>query len=195
MSIQAEIDAVVGAFVEDLANLVRRTAVSVVEQAFGAPAAVAPRPRVAAPSVARPAPAPAPRRKAAAPVKAPVRAEPEPEVVEEAPPPPAPTPLRKRLSDQRRGRLFVVPSTPQPVIPLEPEFESETKVEAPVAEAAPARNKWVIVRRPARERAPAAEGDAGGDGPAADAQAAAAAVEASPNAPAADAPPADGALS
>ena len=184
MSIQAEIDAVVGAFVEDLADLVRRTAVSVVEQAFGAPAAVASSPRVAAPSVARPAPAPAPRRKAAVPVKAPVEPEPEPEVVEEAPPPPAPTPLRKRLSDQRRGRLFVVPSTPQPVIPLEPEFESETKVEAPVAEAAPARNKWVIVRRPARERAAAAEGDAGGDGPAVEAQAV---VEASPAAPAPDA--------
>lgn len=192
MTMQAEIDAVVQAFVEDLAEMVRRTALSAVQSALGdegsdevAGAGHAPPPRAKAPVAARAkataakttpkkAAKPAPKRGAAPPDRAPEEEEEEPEA---AAPPPPPAPLRKRLDPQRRGRLIVVPSTPAPAPkgddleplaldeasisePAKPASKAEPApqaraVEAPSADATPEptpAKKWVIVRRPARDR-------------------------------------------
>lgn len=189
MTEQAEIDALVEAFVQDLAELVRQAALSAVRNALtmgpqtapyaGAPSsrrvsmgtraaakpeAVGPRStrRVAAAAAPQKA---APQKKKAAPAP---EVDEEPEEVEAKPesaPPPAPR--RLRLDRQRRGRLIVVPSTPVPETPLADEEEAvasprvrEPKASIPAPEAAevtPAK-KWVIHRRPARDRAnPATE--------------------------------------
>jgi hypothetical protein len=131
MIVRAEIDALVEAFVEDLAGLVRRTALEAVQQAIQADlpapygAAVA-KPKVAPkPAPAKKAPAPAMAKKAAPVAAKPTPAKPAPaktaapkappvKAAAPAPEPPKPAPVvgsvRKKL-EQRRGRVVVLPST------------------------------------------------------------------------------------
>jgi hypothetical protein len=167
MSIQAEIDAVVGAFVEDLAELVRRAALEEIRRALGATAAES----WSAAHEPRRAPAAAESRRA----RQPAAAEPTPRVVPPSTPEPTP-PVRKLLSPNRRGRLIVVPSTssqppsqPRPEAPppsappveaAAPQPPKAPSTPPPESESTPAR-KWVVVRRPARDRvATAANGGA-----------------------------------
>jgi hypothetical protein len=147
MIVQAEIDALVEAFVEDLAGLVRRTAIEAVNQAIladvpapfahgatrGRVAPVKAAPVKAAPVKVAPAKAPpikpakalAPAPKAKPVAKAaPAKAEPAPEA-----PKVVIGSVRQRL-EQRRGRVVVLPSTQT--------LEAQAAAAASVASAAPA---------------------------------------------------------
>jgi len=169
MSIQADIDATVAAFLSDLVDLVRRTALEAAQAVLEAPGGLAfgaaSGPRLQPRPASKPRPRPAPRS-APAPVVA-------------APSAPA-RPTLRSLKDSRRGRLITLPSTPPPPIeqplpvvvrvpakmprkPRTPRAASTPPPPVAAAEPQPARN-WVVVRRPARDRR-----EAGGDAATADA--------------------------
>jgi hypothetical protein len=188
MSIQADIDATVAAFVSDVADLVRRIALESAQEVLGAQrgplVTAAPRPHPVSKPSPKATPKPSPKATPKPSPKPSPRSAPAPAV---ASAPPAPPP--RSLKDPRRGRLITLPSSetpprppveqPLPMVvkvpakqPRKPRTPKAASVPPPpvaAAEPQPARN-WVVVRRPARDRsepgsdAPATGGetDAGG---------------------------------
>ncbi|MFT3770582.1 MAG: hypothetical protein QM820_34580 [Minicystis sp.] len=153
-----DIDAAVGAFVEDLVELVRRAALDAAREAFAAQAGpVLP---------ARPAAVPKRRAEARA-----ARADEHEAPEAESKPMPAP-PAPRKLDRQRPGRLVFIPSSqsesPSPaedvpapryeVIPPRKPRKQRTVRAAAAPEATPAApaepipaRQWVVVRRPAKD--------------------------------------------
>lgn len=176
MSIEAEIDATVSAFVTDLMELVRRTALESVQEALS---------ELEVPPTSRPA-------HVTRPARAPARAPAPPESTRTRPPVPAPSkgprsqrsstppgsvrPLPVLAKAQPGAGAQAVPARPVPPVPpvvvrrLPPKRRRVARAAPPppppptpveAAEPQPAK-RWVVVRRPARDRAEPPLIEAGG---------------------------------
>lgn len=151
MSTKSEIDAVVGVFVEDLAEIVRRALLDEIRRVLladgpagesagkladrGEPRRASVKTNTSRASAAKAGPART-ARTGAKPKARSASAEPAPEA-ETAPTPPAPEPPRRKLDFQRRGRVFVIPSSAsaEPTLlfdPTKPDLMADLSPTAPL---------------------------------------------------------------